>query len=54
MIGIAFIALAAYLLIQSTWVLAAGFHAPHSPTGIAWTAITAVVVFTAGPAPARP
>ncbi|MFG2887847.1 cation transporter [Streptomyces sp. NPDC048297] len=45
MIGIAFIALAAYLLVQSTWVLVAGFHAHHSPAGIVWTATTAVVMF---------
>lgn len=45
LIGIAFAALAAYLAVQSTWVLIAGFHPRHSPTGIAWTAITAVVMF---------
>ncbi|MDJ0341035.1 cation transporter [Streptomyces sp. H10-C2] len=45
LIGSAFLALALYLLVQSTWVLAAGFHAHHSPTGIAWTAVTAVVMF---------
>nr|WTB31870.1 cation transporter [Streptomyces sp. NBC_00830] len=45
MIGWAFLALALYLLVQSTWVLAAGFHAHHSPAGITWTAVTAVVMF---------
>ncbi|MFD9633209.1 cation transporter [Streptomyces violascens] len=45
MIGTAFIALALYLLVQSTWVLVAGFHAQRSPIGIAWTAITAGVMF---------
>ncbi|WP_406482191.1 cation transporter [Streptomyces sp. NBC_01615] len=45
MIGIAFIALAAYLLVQSTWVLASGFHAHRSPVGTVWTAITAAVMF---------
>jgi len=45
LIGGAFLALALYLLIQSTWVLAAGYHARHSPAGIAWTAITAAVMF---------
>lgn len=45
LIGGAFILLATYLLIQSTWVLIAGFHAQHSPVGIAWTAITAIVMF---------
>ena len=41
----AFLALAAYLTIQTVVVLAAGYHPHHSPTGIAWTAITAVVMF---------
>jgi divalent metal cation (Fe/Co/Zn/Cd) transporter len=45
LIAYAFIALAAYLLIQSTWVLASGHRAGHSPAGIAWTAGTAVVMF---------
>lgn len=44
LIGSAFAVLALYLLVQSTWVLAAGFHARHSPAGIAWTAVTAVVM----------
>lgn len=44
LIAYAFIALAAYLLIQSSWVLASGHRAAHSPAGIAWTAITAVVM----------
>ncbi|MCW2916951.1 MAG: cation transporter [Actinomycetia bacterium] len=44
MIACAFIALALYLMIQSTWVLAAGHHAARSPAGIAWTAITALVM----------
>jgi divalent metal cation (Fe/Co/Zn/Cd) transporter len=38
LIAYAFIALAAYLVIQSSWVLASGHHAAHSPAGIAWTA----------------
>ncbi len=46
LIGGAFVALALYLLVQSTWVLAAGFHARPSPAGIGWTAVTAVVMFT--------
>jgi divalent metal cation (Fe/Co/Zn/Cd) transporter len=45
LIGAAFALLAAYLLIQSTWVLATGFHPRHSPLGIGWTAVTAVVMF---------
>ncbi|HEX9350686.1 MAG TPA: cation transporter [Gaiellaceae bacterium] len=45
LIGIAFVLLAIYLTLQSTWVLAIGHHAGHSPAGIAWTAITAAVMF---------
>jgi divalent metal cation (Fe/Co/Zn/Cd) transporter len=45
LIGYAFAALAAYLLIQSTLVLAAGYHSRHSPLGIAWTAVTAIAMF---------
>ncbi len=46
MIGVAFVVLAVYLAIQSTAVLVVGFHPHHSPLGIAWTAATAVVMFT--------
>src|SRR3954452_21357734 len=46
MIGVAFMLLAAYLAIQSTFVLAAGYHAQHSTLGIVWTALTAAVMFT--------
>jgi hypothetical protein len=45
LIGVAFVALACYLLVQSTWSLAAGFHPRHSMLGIAWTALTAVAMF---------
>lgn len=45
LIGAGFTALVPYLLIQSTWVLAAGFHPRHSPLGIAWTALTALTMF---------
>lgn len=45
LIGVGFVLLAAYLLVQSTWVLAAGFHPHHSILGIGWTAVTAVVMF---------
>jgi divalent metal cation (Fe/Co/Zn/Cd) transporter len=45
MIGIAFLALAAYLLIQAAVVLAVRHHAAHSPLGIAWTGATALVMF---------
>ena len=45
LIGYAFAALAAYLLVQSTVVLAAGYHPRHSLLGIVWTAVTAAVMF---------
>jgi divalent metal cation (Fe/Co/Zn/Cd) transporter len=45
LIGYAFAALALYLLVQSTFVLATGYHPRHSPLGIAWTACTAMVMF---------
>jgi len=44
-IGWAFIALAVYLAVQSSVVLAIGFRPRHSPLGIAWTAATAAVMF---------
>jgi hypothetical protein len=37
LIGYAFAALAAYLLVQSTVVLATGYHPRHSVPGIIWT-----------------
>jgi divalent metal cation (Fe/Co/Zn/Cd) transporter len=45
LIGVAFVALAIYLGIQSTVVLIVGFHRHHSPVGIAWTGVTAAVMF---------
>jgi divalent metal cation (Fe/Co/Zn/Cd) transporter len=45
LIAIAFAVLAAYLAVQSTWVIAAGFRARPSSAGIAWTALTAAVMF---------
>ncbi|HEX3513419.1 MAG TPA: cation transporter [Trebonia sp.] len=45
LIGAAFALLAVYLAAQSTVVLAAGFRPHHSSAGIAWTAVTAVVMF---------
>jgi divalent metal cation (Fe/Co/Zn/Cd) transporter len=44
-IGAAFLVLACYLGIQSTVVLVGRYHPGHSSIGIAWTAITAVVMF---------
>ncbi len=45
LIGIAFMGLAFYLAIQSTAVLVLGFHPRHSPLGIVWTGVTALVMF---------
>jgi divalent metal cation (Fe/Co/Zn/Cd) transporter len=53
LIGAAFAALAFYLLIQSTIVLAGGYHPRHSPIGIAWTAVTAVAMFALATGKAR-
>lgn len=53
LIGIGFALLAVYLLVQSTWVLAAGFRPHHSPLGIAWTAATAAVMFVLAAGKAR-
>src|SRR5689334_16839608 len=44
LIGGAFLALTAYLVVQSTWALVARHHAHHSPLGIAWTAATCAVM----------
>jgi len=52
-IGIAFIALALYLAVQSTIVLVARYHPRHSLLGIVWTALTAVVMFTLAVGKAR-
>ena len=53
LIGYAFAALAVYLLVQSTVVLAAGYHPRHSALGIAWTAVTAAVMFALAAGKAR-
>lgn len=45
LIGFAFITLAIYITVQSSAVLATGYHPKHSPLGIGWTAVTAVVMF---------
>ncbi len=45
LIGFAFVGLAVYVVIQSTAVLALGFHPRHSPLGIVWTGVTAGVMF---------
>src|SRR6266702_5639714 len=53
LIGYAFAALAAYLLVQSTVVLAAGYHPRHSVPGIIWTAVTAAAMFALAAGKAR-
>jgi divalent metal cation (Fe/Co/Zn/Cd) transporter len=53
LIGVAFVLLAVYLAVQSTVVLATGFHPHHSPAGIAWTAVTAAVMFALAAGKAR-
>ncbi|MDH2445416.1 cation transporter [Amnibacterium sp. CER49] len=45
LIAIAFVALAAYLLVQSAVALIAQHHPSDGPAGIVWTAVTAVVMF---------
>ena len=53
LIGVAFVLLAIYLLIQSTWVILTRFHPHHSPLGIAWTAVTAAAMFALAAGKAR-
>jgi divalent metal cation (Fe/Co/Zn/Cd) transporter len=53
LIGVAFALLAGYLSVQSTVVLATGYHPGHSPAGIAWTAVTAAVMFVLAAGKAR-
>lgn len=45
LIAFAFVGLALYLLAQTAYVFAVGYHPQHSPLGIAWTAVTAAVMF---------
>jgi divalent metal cation (Fe/Co/Zn/Cd) transporter len=53
LIGYAFAAVAAYLLVQSTVVLAVGYHPQRSIPGIIWTAVTAAVMFALAAGKAR-
>jgi divalent metal cation (Fe/Co/Zn/Cd) transporter len=53
LIGVAFLALALYLTVQSTIVLLQGHHPAHSSLGIAWTAATALVMFALAAAKTR-
>ena len=45
LIGTAFLALAAYLTVQSVVALVSHHQAEHDPAGMIWTAVTAVVMF---------
>jgi divalent metal cation (Fe/Co/Zn/Cd) transporter len=53
LIGFAFVVLAIYISVQSVYVLIVGHHPKHSPLGIAWTAVTAVVMFSLAAGKAR-
>jgi divalent metal cation (Fe/Co/Zn/Cd) transporter len=53
LIGGSFAVLALYLTVQSSLVLAAGYHPRHSLLGIEWTAVTAVAMFLLAGAKAR-
>lgn len=53
LIGVGFGLLALYLAVQSALVLATGFRPHHSPLGIAWTAVTATVMFALAAGKAR-
>ena len=53
LIGVAFVALALYLVVQSVVVLSLGFHSHHSAAGIVWTSLTAVVMLVLAGAKAR-
>ena len=54
LIGGAFVALAAYLTVQSVLVLVTGYRPGPSVPGITWTAVTAVVMFALAAGKARP
>jgi divalent metal cation (Fe/Co/Zn/Cd) transporter len=53
LIGGAFVALAAYLAIQSVLVLVTGYRPGHSALGITWTALTAAAMFALAAGKAR-
>lgn len=53
LIAYAFTALAVYLIVQSTWAIVAGHRAGPSPVGMAWTGVTAVVMFVLAAGKAR-
>ncbi|HEV7148740.1 MAG TPA: cation transporter [Pedococcus sp.] len=45
LIAFAFVGLGVYLVTQTAYVFADDYHPQHSPLGIAWTAVTAAVMF---------
>lgn len=53
LIGWGFIALPAYIFVQGIIVVEVGYHPRHSALGIAWTAATAVVMFSLAAGKAR-
>jgi len=53
LIGIAFVLLAVYLLVQSTVALATEHRPGHGVLGIIWTAVTAAVMFALAAGKAR-
>jgi divalent metal cation (Fe/Co/Zn/Cd) transporter len=53
LIGGAFLALAAYLMVQSVLVLVTGYRPGRSVLGISWTAVTAVAMFALAAGKAR-
>ena len=53
LIGVAFIALAVYLLVAATIALITQHHAGQSSAGIVWTAVTAAVMFALAAGKAR-
>jgi hypothetical protein len=53
LIAVAFGLLAVYLVVQSTLVLVTGYRPAHSPAGIAWTALTALLMFALAAGKAR-
>jgi divalent metal cation (Fe/Co/Zn/Cd) transporter len=53
LIGVAFILLSVYVAVQSTVILLTRYHPKHSPLGIGWTALTAIVMFALAAGKAR-
>jgi divalent metal cation (Fe/Co/Zn/Cd) transporter len=53
LVGVAFCALAVYLLVQSTVALVVGHHAAQSVGGFVWAAVTALVMFLLAAGKAR-